>query len=252
MQTSSQEHQHNNYNQQKKTLSKISTHVRSTIMRIPASNQKIKEIQQETAKDYTLQQLLNPRSLHATKTYFRESNRGCEGQQKWFQTMDNNKFKQFSKQWEFKHTTLSLYYPQYNGLESSVKIVKHTIKKALASNQEVKHSLLILRNSALKNGHRPVKLLMGRRMHNILHAYTMPPDDTLTRDIRKEHQIQKHYFDQNHHTTNHHTKEQNRKGTITSKVASQSHNIQIIEWNNNSSKYQGILTRWRWKNLNQQ
>lgn len=44
MQTPSQEHQHNNHNQQKKTLSKILTHVRSIIMRIPASNQKIKEI----------------------------------------------------------------------------------------------------------------------------------------------------------------------------------------------------------------
>lgn len=58
-------------------------------------------------------------------------------------------------------------------------------------------------------------------MHNILHAYTMPPDDTLTRDIRKEHQIQKHYFDQNHHTT---------KPSILKKIGS----------GNPGSPYQGI------------
>lgn len=152
------------------------------------------------------------------------------------------KFRQFVKQWEFKHVTSSPYYPQSNGLaESSVKTVKRTIKKSIESNQDIKQSLLILRNSPLKNGRSPAELLMGRKLHDILPTYVQPPVGHPTRDIIKERQIQKQYFDRSHSTNeqtafrkdqpvaiqDHHTKEWSTKGTIIAKIAPRSYTIKL-------------------------
>ena len=167
------------------------------------------------------------------------------------------KFKQFAKEWEFQHTTSSPYYPQSNGLaESSVKTVKRTIKKALESGQDIKQSLLILRNSPLKNGHSPAELLMGRKLQDNLPSYRIQPKETdnITRNLKKERQVQKQYFDKTHHTTkpgifrkgqivaiqNHRTKEWTLKGTITAEIAPRSYQIKL----NN-----GNITRRNTKNI---
>ena len=55
------------------------------------------------------------------------------------------KYKQFSNEWHFKHTTSSLHYPHSNGLaEAVVKTVKKLLKKCHQSNQDILKGLLIL------------------------------------------------------------------------------------------------------------
>uniref|UniRef100_A0A3P8VXA7 Integrase catalytic domain-containing protein n=1 Tax=Cynoglossus semilaevis TaxID=244447 RepID=A0A3P8VXA7_CYNSE len=69
----------------------------------------------------------------------------------------------FAKEWGFQHITSSPHYPRSNGLaESSVKVVKGLMKKALHGKEDFHHSLMIYRSAPLQNGLSPAQMLMGR------------------------------------------------------------------------------------------
>ena len=59
-----------------------------------------------------------------------------------------NTFTTFLKQWVFKHTTLSLYYPKSNGqIERTIQIIKKRIKKALKGDNDPDLALLAFHTS---------------------------------------------------------------------------------------------------------
>lgn len=69
-------------------------------------------------------------------------------------------YKQFSTEWEFKHTTSSPHYPKANGLaESMVKVVKTLIKKSCRSHEDIQKGILVIRNTPLSCGKSPAELL---------------------------------------------------------------------------------------------
>ncbi|KAJ8353520.1 hypothetical protein SKAU_G00210870 [Synaphobranchus kaupii] len=77
----------------------------------------------------------------------------------------NVKFKAFSKDWDFVHTTSSPHFPQSNGLvEKSVQTVKRLMYKAKDSGADFYRSLLAYRTMPLECGFSPAQLLMGRRL----------------------------------------------------------------------------------------
>ena len=94
-------------------------------------------------------------------------------------------FKDFSKEWGFIHTTSSPQYPQSNGLaEALVKILKQMINKCINSGQDIKASLLAIRNTPLKCGSSPAQLLLGRPLRE--HLPALP--DNKCRQHRQTHQ----------------------------------------------------------------
>lgn len=75
----------------------------------------------------------------------------------------SSEFDDFPKEWRFKHITSSPHYPRSNGLaESSVKVVKDLMKKALDGKEDFHQSLMIYRSAPLQNFLPPAQMLMGR------------------------------------------------------------------------------------------
>ena len=159
------------------------------------------------------------------------------------------KFNNFAREWEFNHTTSSPRYPKSSGLaESSVKTVKNTMKKCLASDMDVKKALLSIRNTPLSCGRSPAELLMNRTLRD-----KMPRLPTLantkkagSRDLVAERTKQKQQHDRHIHVHNsqqencnkflpgqhvaiqHHvTKEWSIRGQIIQEVAPRSYEIQV-------------------------
>ena len=105
-------------------------------------------------------------------------------------------YRSFARDWQFKQRTSSPRYAKSNGLaESSVKVVKNLIKKCKGSRQDILKGLLILRNTPLGCGKSPAELLMGRKLRD-----NIPSIETdrrgITRDLVREREEQKRYFDQ--------------------------------------------------------
>ena len=74
-----------------------------------------------------------------------------------------NEYKQFAQTWDFEHKTSSPHFPQSNGLvERQVQTVKHTLKKAHESGQDVYLALLALNTTPSHDGKSPAFKLFKR------------------------------------------------------------------------------------------
>ena len=82
----------------------------------------------------------------------------------------SREFTEFSRRWEFKHLTSSPYHPKANGkAESSVKIVKTIIKKALRDDKDPWLALLDYRNTPTEAiNTSPAQRLFSRRTRTLL------------------------------------------------------------------------------------
>ena len=163
------------------------------------------------------------------------------------------KFRAFAREWEFNHTTSSPRYPQSNGLaESSVKTIKKTMKKCLASNMDVKKALLSIRNTPLSCGASPAELLMNRQLRDNMPRLPTTTDTkkAVNRDLVAERSKQKEQHDKNIRKTatnnkfhpgqtvaiqDHISKEWSIRGTIVEEVAPRSFTVQVYN--------KGILRR---------
>lgn len=78
-------------------------------------------------------------------------------------------FKQFSRDWEFQHTTSSPLYPQSNGqVERSVQSVKNLLKKCFFDRQDPYLALLNFRNIPLDGENSSANALMHRNLRSIV------------------------------------------------------------------------------------
>ncbi|KAF2883748.1 hypothetical protein ILUMI_22412, partial [Ignelater luminosus] len=91
-------------------------------------------------------------------------------------------FKKFSQEWEFRHITSSLLYPQSNGLvERNVQIVKKCLIKAKQANRDMYLVLLHYRNSPIEgNNLSPAQFLMARTLRD-----TLPINELIARTPNK-------------------------------------------------------------------
>lgn len=75
----------------------------------------------------------------------------------------SQEYKLFSQQWDFAHTTSSPEFPQSNGfIERTIQTVKHSLTKALSSEEDPYLALLALRTTPGKDKLSPARRLMGR------------------------------------------------------------------------------------------
>ena len=75
----------------------------------------------------------------------------------------SKEFRDFSKQWDFRHTTSSPEYPKSNGLvERHIQTLKRALKKSHESKQDPYLALLSLNNTPNETGESPASLLFGR------------------------------------------------------------------------------------------
>ena len=81
-----------------------------------------------------------------------------------------HEFKEFAKEWGFRHTTSSPEYPQSNGAaERAVQTAKRILKKAAADHKDPFEGLLKYRNTPFQDiGVSPVQLLMSRRTRTMI------------------------------------------------------------------------------------
>ena len=83
-------------------------------------------------------------------------------------------FKKFTKNWDFKHQTVSLHYHQSNGLvEWSIQTVKQTLKKAKYDQQDEYLALLFLNSQPNENGISPAQKLFNCQLH--IHLSSVKP-----------------------------------------------------------------------------
>lgn len=80
---------------------------------------------------------------------------------------NNAKFKEFEKEWKFKHITSNPEYHQSNGLaERGVQSIKRMLQKCLEDKTDPYLGMLTYRNSPVKGIASPAQLLMGRRLRS--------------------------------------------------------------------------------------
>ena len=150
-------------------------------------------------------------------------------------------FRKFATEWEFTHSTSSPYYPRSNGLaESSVKTIKRMMMKCIRNKEDVKKSLLVIRNTPLQNGMSPAEMLMGRKLQEVLPSHHAEQQKE-HRNLKQERQKQKLYHDRTQPTTapssfttnqpiavqHHATKEWSLPGSIVQKVAPRSYTVKL-------------------------
>ena len=113
-------------------------------------------------------------------------------------------YRQFAEEYGFSHVTSFPIYPHSNGfIDSQVKSVKRTLKKAKRSNSDPNIALLCLRATPIDNKlPSPAELLLGRQVQDNLprkiqsdHTHA---DDVISR-LKERQAQQKYYHDQ--HTT---------------------------------------------------
>lgn len=110
-------------------------------------------------------------------------------------------FKQFARDWEFRHVTSSPGHAQSNGqAERTMQTVKNLLRKAQNGNGDPYIALLEYRNTPLEGvGYSPAQLLMGRRLKSILPTTSTlltPESNILVSDKLKAKQLkQKIYYD---------------------------------------------------------
>ena len=112
-----------------------------------------------------------------------------------------HEFKQFAKEWGFRHTTSSPEYPQSNGAaERAVQTAKRILKKAAADNKDPFEGLLKYRNTPFEDiGVSPAQLLMSRRTrtmiptHRRLLLQAVEPDRVVKALQRRQNSSKKNY-----------------------------------------------------------
>ena len=81
-------------------------------------------------------------------------------------------FKEFSKEWNFKHVTSSLEYPRSNDfVERHIQIVKNLLTKAKQSGKDPYLTMLESRNCPVENSGSPPQLIYGRCLRSLLPIY---------------------------------------------------------------------------------
>ena len=81
----------------------------------------------------------------------------------------SQRFADFSKEYNFVHTTSSPHYPQANGeAERAVRTIKSLSKK----NSDHYQALLSYRTTPLANGYSAAELLMGRKLRTTLPMFS--------------------------------------------------------------------------------
>lgn len=114
----------------------------------------------------------------------------------------NQKFREFTKNWNFTHRTSSPTFPQSNGLaERYVQTVKNLFKKADYEKKDKFLALLEYRNTPnvdMENK-TPSELLMNRNVQGLLPQYSCPSNDNIKIQTKlyKNSFRQKKYFDKN-------------------------------------------------------
>lgn len=126
-------------------------------------------------------------------------------------TCDNQPFnsfkcREFAKDWEFKFTYSSPYYPKSNGLaEKGVHIIKNMFKKSEIGNKDFLHFLLEYRSTIIPSiGHTPSQLLSGRLLrtkHPVLKSLLVPKvsNNKVLAKMEDVKRRQKLYYDRNAH-----------------------------------------------------
>lgn len=109
----------------------------------------------------------------------------------------SHEFKNFLADYGIEHSTSSPYYAQANGqAERTVQTVKHLLSKA----KDPYKALMDYRSSPLDIGKSPAQLFLNRRLKTTLPtaAELLKPEvvgDDIHVQLRKRHEIQKHYYD---------------------------------------------------------
>ncbi|XP_062576257.1 uncharacterized protein K02A2.6-like [Saccostrea cucullata] len=112
----------------------------------------------------------------------------------------SQEFRQFAKDWNFKHTTSSPYHQQANGLaERTVQTVKQLLEKSRVDGSDPYLAILEYRNTAT-DIESPAKLLMSRGLRSILpvtkrqlRPKTVKPRDVV-KDRKEAERRQQYYF----------------------------------------------------------
>ena len=81
-------------------------------------------------------------------------------------------FKEFSKEWNFKHVTSSPEYSKSNGfVERHIQIVKNLLTKAKQSGEDPYLAMLESRSCSVENSSSPAQLIYGRSLRSLLAIY---------------------------------------------------------------------------------
>lgn len=112
-------------------------------------------------------------------------------------------YKRFSREWNFKHTTVSPRHPQSNGLvEKSVQTVKRIMDKAAMEGSDPYIGLLEYRNTPIGDCGSPAQMLMSRRLKALIpctESQLIPKIHKSPQEIRDairaQKQKQKTFFD---------------------------------------------------------
>ena len=107
-------------------------------------------------------------------------------------------FQKLSKEYEFKHTTVSPKHPQGNGqIERTVQTIKNILKKA----EDPHKALLDYRNTPLENGLSPAQMFLNRQLKTSLPTKTkllkskIQSATKIKKKLQERQQKQKFYFD---------------------------------------------------------
>ena len=117
----------------------------------------------------------------------------------------SNEFRQFAKQWGFRHQTNSPGYPQSNGLAERTVQTINLLKKSKVGGEDPYLALLASRNTPFEGQKSPMQLLINRRGRTTLPTATKMFKPRLTSpikflDTRKNEQAkQKRYYDRSAH-----------------------------------------------------
>ena len=96
-------------------------------------------------------------------------------------------FRAFTREWRIHNIFSSPRYPRSNGMAgSTVKTVKRLFKKCHRSNQNILKGLLILRNTPLKCGKSPAKLMMDRILRDKHSQQHHPQPSRVARKNRRQ------------------------------------------------------------------
>ena len=81
-------------------------------------------------------------------------------------------FKEFSKDWNFKHVASSPEYPKSNGfVEGHIEIVRNLLTKAKQSGKDPYLAMLESKNCPVENSSSPAQLVYGRCLRSLLPIY---------------------------------------------------------------------------------
>uniref|UniRef100_A0A803JAA2 Integrase catalytic domain-containing protein n=1 Tax=Xenopus tropicalis TaxID=8364 RepID=A0A803JAA2_XENTR len=108
---------------------------------------------------------------------------------------------EFTKAYDFQHTTSSPNYPQSNGqIEKTVQTVKHLLSKAKQSGGDPYIAILEYRNTPIDGIGSPAQLLMSRRLRSTLpmtHKQLLPqiiPSALMRTRLQNKQQRQSRYY----------------------------------------------------------